>query len=187
MQIAKKNRFIEFFKNYGVYFAVGFLVFMMALTFTLLATIGSTAPVSNKVIEFQLPMTNAMVIKDYSDTELQNNETLNQWEAHLSVDLTSDNGEVFSILDGTITSIDYDILDGHSITISHANGLVSIYSSLAEEISHEVGDAVKAGEKIGQASSSAGGELDLGEHLCLTMKLNNNYVDPNNYLNLQEK
>lgn len=187
MEIAKKNRFVEFLKNYWLYVLVASLVFIMALSFTLLATLGSSTPVSTNVIEFELPMTNAMVIKDYSDTELQNNETLNQWEAHLSVDLASESGDVFAILDGTIVSIDYDILEGHSITVSHANGLVSIYSSLAEEFSHKVGDVVKAGEKIGRASNSAAGELDLGEHLCLTMKLNDNYVDPNNYLNLQEK
>ncbi|MBO5394763.1 MAG: M23 family metallopeptidase [Clostridia bacterium] len=187
MEIEKKNRFVEFVKNYGLYLAVALIIFIMALSFTLLATLGTTAPVSNSVIEFQLPMTDAMVIKDFSNTELQNNETLNQWEAHLSVDLASENGEVFSILDGTITSVDYDLLEGHSITITHSNGLVSIYSSLAEDITHKVGDVVKAGEKIGKASNSASGELDLGEHLCLTMKLNDKYVDPNNYLNLQEK
>ena len=187
MEIAKKNRFVEFLKNYGIYLAVGLLVFLMAITFTLLAIVHPTTEVSGPTLKFELPMSEAMVIKDYSDTELQNNETLNQWEAHLSVDLSSENSDVFAILDGTVSKIDYNILDGHSITITHANGLVSIYSSLSEEISHKVGEVVKAGEKIGNASSSAAGELDLGEHLCLTMKLNDKYVDPNNYLNLQEK
>lgn len=187
MEIGKKNRFVEFVRNYGLYMAVALIVFIMALTFTLLATLGASAPVSNNVMQFQLPMADAMIIKDFSNSELQNNETLNQWEAHLSVDLASESGDVFAILDGAVTSIDYNVLDGHSITISHANGLISIYSSLAEDITHKVGDVVKAGDRIGKASNSAAGELDLGEHLCLTMKLNDSYVDPNNYLNLQEK
>lgn len=187
MEIQKRNRFVEFFKNYGLYVAVGLVVFVMALTFTLLATTSGTKQVGTTSLKFELPMTNAMVIKDFSDTELQNNETLNQWEAHLSVDLTSEDGVVYSILDGTVASVDYDFLEGYSITINHQGGLVSIYSSLKEDITHKVGDIVKAGEKIGQASSSASGELDLGEHLCLTMKLNDKFVDPNNYLDLQQK
>lgn len=187
MEIEKKNKFVEFCKAYGMYAVVGIMVFALAITFTLMATVGKTQQTSNNVLQFELPMTNAMVIKDFSNTELQNNETLNQWEAHLSVDLSSENGEVFAILDGTVAAIDYDFLDGHSITISHANGLVSIYSSLEEEMEVKIGDKVRAGDKIGKASDSASGELDLGTHLCLAMKLNDKYVDPNNYLSLQEK
>lgn len=187
MEIEKKNRLVEFMKSYGMYVVVGIMVFALALTFTLMATLNRTQQVSTPALEFELPMTNAMVIKDFSNTELQNNETLNQWEAHLSVDLASDTNDVFAILDGTVAQVGYDFLDGYSITLNHANGLVSIYSSLKENISLKEGDKVLAGDKIGEASDSASGELDLGSHLCLTMKLNNNYVDPNNYLNLQEK
>ena len=187
MEIEKKNRVVEFVKSYGVYAVMGIMVFALAITFTLMATVGKTQQTSNNALQFELPMTNAMVIKDFSNTELQNNETLNQWEAHLSVDLSSESGDVFAILDGTVASVDYDFLDGHSITITHSNGFVSIYSSLKEEMDVKVGDKVKAGDKIGQASDSASGELDLGAHLCLAMKLNDKYVDPNNYLNLQAK
>ena len=187
MEIQKENKLIAFCKKYGLYLAVGAIVFVMALSFTLLAVATGTTQVSVTPLRFELPMTNAMILKDYCDDALQNNETLNQWEAHMSIDMTSEDGLVYSVLDGTIASIDYNFLDGHSITINHQGGLVCVYSSLNEDIVHKVGDVVKAGEKIGQASTSASGELDLGQHLCLTMKVGGKHVDPNNYLDLQQK
>lgn len=187
MEIEKRNGFIEFIKKYGMYIAVGVVVFAVALTFTLVAALHQTVPTNTTVLEFRMPMQNASVIKDFSNTELQNNETLNQWEAHMSIDLTSENSDVFAVLDGTVTNVSYSFLEGHSIEIQHANGFSSIYSSLDENIMVKVGDKVSAGQKVGSSGESASGELDLGNHLCFTLKLNNNTVDPNNYLDLQQK
>jgi len=187
MQIGKKNGFIEFVKRYAMYIIVGIVIFSVALTFTIIAATSKTVPTSSGVLEFQLPMTNATVIKDFSNTELQNNETLNQWEAHMAVDLTSDNGDVFAILDGKVVDINYSLLDGYTITLEHSSGFVSIYSSLQENMEVKAGDVVEAGQKIGKASESASGELDMGSHLHLCMKLNDKFVDPNDYLALQQK
>ena len=187
MEIKKRNKFVELMKGYGLYVVVGAIVFTFALTFSIIASLGQTTQTGTMNLQFEMPMTDAYIVKDFSNTELQNNETLNQWEAHLSVDLASENSDVFSILEGTVASVEYDFLDGYCVTINHSNGFVSIYSSLNENVLVEAGQKVSAGEKIGQASDSASGELELGSHLHLTMKLNNNYVDPNNYLNLQEK
>ena len=187
MEIEKKNGFIEFIKKYGMYVAVGIVVFAVALTLTLVAATHQAVPTNTGSLTFRMPMENASVIKDFSDTELQNNETLNQWEAHLSVDLTGENNNVFAVLDGTVENISYSFLDGHMIEIKHVNGFTSIYSSLNENILVEIGEKVSAGQKIGEIGESAAGELDLGSHLCFAMKLNDKSVDPNNYLNLQQK
>ena len=170
MEIEKKNGFLEFIKKYGMYLAVGVVVFVIALTFTLVASLHQSIPASTSTLNFRMPMQNASLIKDFSNTELQNNETLNQWEAHLSVDLTSEISDVFAVLDGTITNVSYSYLEGHTVEIKHSNGFSSIYSSLDENVLVAVGDKVSAGEKIGQAGESASGELDLGNHLCFTMK-----------------
>lgn len=187
MEIEKKNGFIEFFKKYGMYVAVGLVVFAIALTFTLVASIHQTVPTNTANLTFRMPMENANVIKDFSNTELQNNDTLNQWEAHMSVDLSAENTDVFAILDGTVVSVNYSFLEGHAVEIMHSNGFSSIYSSLNENVLVKEGDKVSAGQKIGKAGESASGELDLGNHLHFTMKLNNSVVDPNNYLDLQQK
>ncbi len=187
MEIGKENKFVEFLKKYGIYVVVGVVVFAVALTFTLLAALNGSVRTGGGTLDFTLPMNNATVVKDYSDTALQENSTLNQWEAHLAVDLTSEDSDVFAVYDGTVASVGYDYLSGYTITISHSDGFLSIYSSLAEEVEVEEGDKVVAGEKIGSASESAEGELDMGAHLHFTLMLNDDYVDPNDYLSLQLK
>ena len=187
MEIRKENKAVEFIKKYGLYVAVGVVVFAVALTFTLLATLGGSVRTGTDTLNFVSPMSNATVVKDYSDTELQLNETLGHWEAHLSVDLTSENSDVFSVLDGTVASVNYDYLNGYTVTINHADGFVSIYSSLEEAVDVKEGDTVTAGEKIGKASETATSELELGSHLHFTLKLNDDYVNPNSYLNLELK
>ena len=187
MEIRKENKVVDFIKKYGIYVAVGVVVFAVALTFTLLATLNNSVRTGVDNTSFVMPMDDASIVKDYSDTSLQLNETLKQWEAHMSIDLTSENSDVFSVLNGTVSSVGYDYLNGYTVTIDHGNGFVSIYSSLAEGVEVEEGDSVNAGDKIGSASESASGELDLGSHLHFTLMLNDNYVDPNDYLDLQIK
>lgn len=187
MEIQKKNRFVEFFKTYGMYCAIGLMVFVVALTFTLMASLGKGVQTSTENLNFALPMQEALLVKDFSNQELQKNDTLNQWEAHLAVDLASDKTDVYSVLDGKVAAVNYDILDGHTIKIEHASGLVSIYSSLDENLLVKVGDKVGAGQKIGSASESATGEADLGGHLHFSLQKDGKYVDPNDYLDLQSK
>ena len=187
MEIAKKNRFVEFMKDFGIYTIVGFIIFAVALTFALAAALNNSVPTSVETLSFKLPMTNAVVIKDFSDTELQKNDTLNQWEAHLAVDFVSESNDVYAVLGGEVTGVTYDYLNGNIITIKHASGFESQYASLANDALVKVGDKVSAGEKIGETSQTASSELDLGNHLHFTLKLNNKYVDPNDYLDLQQK
>ncbi len=187
MEIEKKNRFVEFIKRYGMFVVVGLVIIAVALTFTLIAALGNSVPTSTNTLNFRLPMSEASIIKDFSNTELQKNETLNQWEAHLYIDFASENPDVYAVLDGTVKSVEKIYLDGYTITIRHSDGFESIYSSLSEDTLVKEGDKVTAGQKIGTVDNTANGELKMGDHLHFAMKLNNNFVDPNNYLDLQEK
>ena len=78
MDAEKRNGFIEFIKKYGMFVVVGIVIVAVALTFTLVAALGKTVPTGTTNLNFKLPMSEASIIKDFSDTELQNNETLNQ-------------------------------------------------------------------------------------------------------------
>lgn len=187
MEISRKNKVVEFFKNYWMYVSVGVTILIIAIVVGVVAGSQNALQTGNTNLEFALPMNNATIIKDYSSTELQENPTLNQWEAHFSIDFTSENSDVFAVLDGTVSSVSYDILNGNVVEITHENGFVSRYCSLAENPDVKEGDKVVAGQKIGSASSTATGEIDLGEHLHFTLYLNDSPVDPNNYLDLQNK
>ena len=189
MEISKTNSFVEFIKKSWVYLIVGIVIFAVALTFTLASTLHnqSEVPTSVESITFSNPMQNAVVIKDYSDTELQQNKTLNQWEAHMGIDMTSDSKDVLAIAKGEVTNVSYDFLQGNIVTIKHSDGFVSQYASLSSENLAKIGDKVEKGQKIGEISDSGAGELDEEAHLHLTMQLNDKYVNPNDYLDLQLK
>lgn len=185
----KENKFKNFFKRYGL------LSFACVLSVGVLLAIGlalpvepqEEQPVSTGVMQFELPMESAVVIKDYADDRLQFNESLNRWEIHLAIDLASESDSVFSVCNGVVSSVSSNSLDGYMIEIEHADGFVSVYSSLSEDIKVNVGDSVAGGQLIGYASSSAANESLSGGHLHFTLLKDGAEVDPNNYLDLQNK
>lgn len=135
-----------------------------------------------------VPMKNATIQKDYSNTELQFNDTMKQWEIHKAIDfLAGDEANVFAVADGTVSNVYTNYLEGTVVEIAHKNGIVSVYKSLASEVSVKTGDKVSAGQVIGTASETMSQELNSGKHLHFEMLSNGTKVDPNNYLNLGTK
>ena len=138
-------------------------------------------------ITYTSPMENASVVKDFSNKELQYNDTLKQWEIHKALDITSDtSSNVFAIADGTVTNVYNNYLEGGVIEVSHNNGIKSVYKSL-EDISVKNGDFVKAGDVIGSISTSMARELNTGAHLHFEMFENDLAVNPNNYIDFSNK
>lgn len=137
---------------------------------------------------YVVPIKNATIQKDYSGTELQFNDTMKQWEMHKAIDfIAGDDTNVFAVTDGTVSNVYTNYLEGTVVEITHKNGLVSIYKSLAEKLSVAKGDKVSAGQVIGTASATMSQELNSGNHLHFEMKLNGTKVDPNNYIDLGKK
>ena len=186
MEIRKENKFKNFFKRYGAIALAGVFTVAIALTIALTVT-DQGSEVSTTNLDFQVPMNNAEILKDYSDTDLQFNEVLNRWEIHLGIDFTSTDTAVFSVLDGTVTSVSNNSLEGNVVEITHSNGFVSVYSSLADDLLVRDGDTVQKGTQIGNASNTAGREVEEGNQLHFVLLLNGEEVDPNNYLDLQNK
>ena len=186
MEIKKEKKGKNLFKKVGALslacvFAVG-----VALTIAFSIPRGEEVSTEN-VITFGLPMNNAVVVKDYADDKLQFNESLNRWEIHLSVDLTSEDNLVLAACDGVLTSVDENSLEGYVVEIEHADGFVSVYSSLSENVKVAEGDVVSKGQQIGEASDSAANESATGGHLHFTLFKDGLEVDPNLYLDLQNK
>lgn len=137
---------------------------------------------------YVVPMRNATIQKDYSGTELQFNDTLKQWEIHKAIDfIATDDTQVFAVANGTVSKVYNNYLEGGVVEISHDNGLVTVYKSLATEINVAVGDIVSAGDVIGNASETMAQELNSGAHLHFEMLVKGVKVDPNNYLPLGNK
>ena len=138
-------------------------------------------------ITYIAPMENATLVKDFSNKELQYNDTLKQWEIHKALDVTSDvSNNVISIANGTVTNVYNNYLEGGVIEITHDNGIKSVYKSL-EDVSVKNGDYVKAGDIIASISSSMAREINTGNHLHFEMYENNISIDPNNYIDFSNK
>lgn len=186
MELKEENKFKRLFKRYGVLSLA--CVFSLAIALTIAFSIPREGVnVSTEGIKFGLPMENAVIVKDFDDSKLQLNGSLERWEIHLSVDLASENNKVFSVYDGIVKSVESNTLDGCIITIEHTDGFVSVYSSLAEDAKVKEGDKVTKGQEIGTASTTATNESKDGEHLHFTLLKDGTEVDPNNYLDLQNK
>lgn len=147
---------------------------------------GETVPVSGNV--YVLPMNGATVAKDYSASELQFNDTLKQWEIHKAIDfLAGEDKSVVAVSDGTVSKVFTNYLEGTVVEITHKDGIVSIYKSLAKDVNVSVGTKVKAGDKIGQVDETMAQEANTGAHLHFEMQKNGKKIDPNKYLNLGNK
>lgn len=189
MEIKNESRFKKFFKRFGVISLAGVFAIAIALTiaFSIPKANVEDPAVSTKPLSFDLPMSGAVVVKDYADDRLQFNDSLKRWEIHLAVDLSSENASVFSVCDGIVTSVDTNSLEGSVVTIQHEDGFVSVYSSLSTDLKVKEGDRVTKGQEIGQAAATASNESATGGHLHFTLFQNGEEVDPNNYLDLQNK
>jgi murein DD-endopeptidase MepM/ murein hydrolase activator NlpD len=83
---------------------------------------------------------------------------------------------------GIVTSVRTDSLYGVTVEITHANGLVSTYSNLAELPTVQEGDGIMVGEVIGAVGNTAICESGEVYHLHFSMTKDGNSVNPENYL-----
>ena len=184
-----KQKMINVFKKYGYYILLGFLVMGVVLTLILVGTsnknqLEDTVPTNSSVTPF-MPVLNATLYKEYYGDELIYNETLKQWETHNGIDLQVASGsKVYSILDGKVTDIYSNVLEGTVVVVEHEDGLTSCYGSLDSELNVEIGDSVNRGDELGVVSTSASAELDAGAHLHFSMFDNDQKIDPASYLNI---
>lgn len=182
--------------NYVYATLVGLLVVACAVTIALVNSTNTITRTEGEIggediqvstNSYVSPMKNATVVKDYSNKELQYNDTLNQWEIHKAIDfLSGEDSNVYAVANGKVTNVYTNYLEGSVIEISHDNGLVSIYKSLSST-AVKIGDSVSAGDVIGEVGTSMAQELNSGAHLHFEMMLNGKLVDPNNYLDLGAK
>lgn len=192
-QQTKGRLFKMYLKKYGYLILIG--VALLTLTITLLV-VGTSGPQeeSNQenpntqvstTVKTYLPVADATIAKEFSDTRLMYNGTLKQWEAHKSIDFSAQEGaEVVAYMDGTVADVSSSYLNGTVITIEHANGLKTVYGSLQEDVSVKKGDTVTGGTVIGKVGATANAAAELGSHLNFQMIENDKKIDPAGYLNL---
>lgn len=123
------------------------------------------------------------ILMKYSMDALIYSKTLDQYMTHSGVDIAAPlSTKVNTIAEGTVTQVSEDDRYGTTVEITHGNGIVSIYSNLAEEGTAETGDVVKQGEAIGAIGETALFEMMEKAHLHLEMTRDGAYVNPADYI-----
>lgn len=191
-------KLVTFFKKYGYWVILG-LAFAILITIIALSVGSANVSVpsednqqvqqtSVKEVSFAMPVNSATVAKEYSNSALQYNKTLNLWQSHKAVDFLAEEGtDVYAVLDGTIKEVTYSYLMGNIVKLDVGNGMIVVYASLQNDVPVKVGDKVKRGDIIGKVGNTAKSESSDGAHLHLEVWLDNENVDPSIYLNLGDK
>ena len=123
------------------------------------------------------------IISDYSIEVLAFDKTMGDWRTHPAVDVSAEIGtKVLSAAEGTVCDIYEDEMYGTTVVIDHGNGLKSYCSNLAKVPTVAVGDKVSMGDTIGSVGDTALAETGIVTHLHFQMTLNDEYVDPVDYL-----
>ena len=124
------------------------------------------------------------VVAAFSVDQLVYNETLGDWRTHDGVDISASAGTaVLAACAGTVAGVEDDPLMGTTVTISHAGGYQTVYASLQEHPSVEIGDSVSAGQAIGAVGDTAAAEAAQGPHLHFSVTRDGDVVNPDDFLN----
>ncbi len=146
-------------------------------------------PVDNQdeTLTFLSPCNNPTIIKDYNDSQLVWNATLNQYATHVGVDFTSSDLNVYASAKGTVKEVGHNNLDGHYIVLVHDNGYVTKYYSLEDTGDLKVGSVINQGALIGKMSTSQGSESLDGAHLHFEMWRDGEAINPLEVIVLDNK
>ena len=110
-------------------------------------------------------------------------ETLDQYMVHKGIDIAAKKETpVQACAGGTVTKIDKNSKTGVTVEINHGNGIISVYSNLANDGLIELGEVVSQGTVIGKIGQSTMFEFNSPDHLHFEMWKGNEPVNPIEYL-----
>ena len=135
---------------------------------------------------FLMPVEEVNAINSYG---FYHNTTLDKYYLHTGIDFGGEAGsDVFAALDGTVESITTDpLLMGTTITLSHENGLKTVYTFVEAAEGLKAGDKVEKGDVIATVAEAMGQEYKDGAHLHFEVFLDGEAVDPEEYLDIDGK
>ena len=123
------------------------------------------------------------VIKEFAKDNLIYSETLEEWITHTGIDIKADRTTIVkSVADGTVKSIKNDPRYGLTVTIEHADGYTSVYSSLLTAEFVKEGEKVTQGQTIGTVGNSAVFEVAEDNHLHFELLKDESNINPEMYL-----
>lgn len=142
----------------------------------------SESRTENKTADYIAPVEGSVQMEYSMDMPIYS-KTLDQYMTHPGVDIAAPlSAKVKAIAHGTITKVYKDDRYGMTVQITHDNGILSIYSNLAEEGIAEMGDVVEQGQVIGAVGETALFETLEEAHLHLEMTKDSACINPADYI-----
>ncbi len=120
---------------------------------------------------------------EFAADRLVYNETLGEYRTHEGVDFLGKEGDaVRAAEDGTVTRVWEDPLLGHCIEVTHRDGYITRYASLATAGLVGEGEEVACGQVLGTMGTSAALECGEGPHLHFELRRLQETLDPMKFL-----
>ncbi len=144
-------------------------------TTTTNSTATTTTTVAQAADLYILPFGNA-VQKAYSDGRPAYSVTMGDWRVHNGADFTGELGQtVKALADGTVLSVEEDVMWGTVVCIDHGMEVISRYCGVKPSVA--VGAAVTVGQSIGTLTEIP---CESGEqpHLHLELSVDGQLADP---------
>ena len=145
----------------------------------------STAPTAPAKLAVCSPVEGTLAA-DYAMEVLSYNQTTRDWRVHNGVDIVAQSGtQVVAAADGEVYTVYEDGEMGMTVVIRHDGGYTTKYASLADTVSVSAGQTVTMGQPIGSVGSTALMESALGDHVHFSVTLNDEPLDPEEFLNTE--
>lgn len=129
--------------------------------------------------ESKLSYLGTKVSREYSDKDPSYSKTLDVWEIHKGIDVTSKHSsEVKSLLDGQVTSVFEDDSHGVSVKVKSENNITIVYSNLDKSTKVEKDQKIKSGDVLGIVGNTTSVESEDGVHVHVEAFKGKEYIDP---------
>ena len=143
----------------------------------------STAPTAVDPTRLDAPVAGS-IIKPHSPDVLLRSITMNDYRAHVGIDISAPIGEaVRCCADGIVKEVWNDPMMGRCVSIAHSGGLVTVMKNLDNTLASgiEPGRELAAGDVIGAIGETALIEICEMPHLHIETELDGKAVDPMGY------
>ena len=140
-------------------------------------------------IAFAVPVSGSYsLLKEYSATELQYNQTMKMWMSHKAIAIAADLGTpVLATYAGTVSKIETNSSYGTQITLQHAGGLKTVISGLDRNVNVSQGDRVEKGHVLGTVGNTIVIEENDPPHIRVEIYEDGIKVNPADYIDFTNK
>ena len=132
--------------------------------------------------KFEAPI-KGEILKEFAKDSLVYSNTLEEWITHNGVDIKADKTSVVkAAYKGKVEAIKNDPRYGLTVIVNHDNGYKTVYANLLTAEYVVEGEEIEQGQTIGTVGNSSSFEIADDYHLHFELIKNNEYLDPESFV-----